>query len=157
MLIDFVNGQTSVILRVKIRNSSVSTGAGLTGLTNASAGLIISTIADTEATATPYTSAGSTIDTITALGTFGTITAGHCQFREVDNVNHKGIYEVHIANARYAVSGAKSLMISISGAANAAECDVVVPLRSVNPYSAASFMTGVNGLAYVAQLADEKP
>jgi hypothetical protein len=147
MLLDFINGQTSIILRVKIRNSSLSTGAGLTGLTSASTGLIISTIADTEPTATTYTQAGSTIDTITTLGTFGTITSGHCKFKEVDATNHKGIYEIQIANARYAVAGAKSLLVSISGAANAVECDVVVPLRAVNPYSATTFMTGVNGLA----------
>ena len=33
MLIDYKLGTTSVILRVKLRNSSVTTGAGLTGLT----------------------------------------------------------------------------------------------------------------------------
>ena len=136
MLIDFQNGQTSVILRVKIRNSSVATGAGLTGLTNASSGLIISTIADNEATATAYTAAGSTIDTITTLGTYGTITAGHCQFKQVDATNHPGIYEIQLANARFAVSNAKSLLVSITGATNAADCDVTIPLRTVNPYGA---------------------
>jgi hypothetical protein len=139
MLFDVRNGQTSVVLRVKLRNSSVSTGAGLTGLTSASSGLIISTIADNEATATVYTVAGSTIETIATLGTFATPTATKCRFKEVDATNHKGTYELQLANARYAVASAKSLTISFSGATNLAECDVVVPLRSVDPYDAVRF------------------
>jgi hypothetical protein len=134
MLIDYTLGQTSIVLRVKILNSSVTTGAGLTGLTNASSGLIISTIADNESSATTYTVAGSTIDTITTLGTYATPTATHCRFKEVDSTNHKGVYEIQIADARFAVSNAKSLLISVLGATNAAETDCVIPLRSVNPY-----------------------
>ena len=127
------------MLRVKIRNSSVSTGAGLTGLTSASSGLIISTIADNEATATAYTVAGSTIESITTLGTYSAPTATKCRFKEVDSTNHKGIYEIQIADARFAVSSAKSVLISISGATNAAECDALVPLTSVDPYDATAF------------------
>jgi hypothetical protein len=55
MLQTFKNGQGSIVLRVKLLDSSSTTGAGLTGLTSASASLIISTIADNEATATAYT------------------------------------------------------------------------------------------------------
>ena len=49
MLISYKRGQGSIIVRIKILNSSVSTGAGLTGLTSASAGLIIAAIADNAA------------------------------------------------------------------------------------------------------------
>ncbi len=135
MLISYANGQTSVVVRVKIRNSSVATGAGLTGLAYNSTGLIISTIADNESSPTTYTVAGSTIETITTLGTFATPTATKCRFKEVDSTNHKGVYEIQIDNARYAVSNAKSLLISILGATNAAECDVVIPLTVINPYA----------------------
>ena len=134
MLVDYKLGQGSIILRVKLRNSSVTTGAGLTGLTNSSSGLIISTIADNEASATVYTQAGSTIETITTLGTYAAPTATKCRFKEVDATNHKGVYELHIADARFAVANAKSLAISISGATNLAECDLLIPLRSVDPY-----------------------
>lgn len=134
MLIGFKRGQGSVVLRVKILNSSVSTGAGLTGLTNASSGLIISTIADNEASATAYTVAGSNVETITTLGTYAAPTSGKCRFKEVDATNHKGVYEIHLADARYAVSSAKSLLVSVSGATNAAETDVVIPLRDLDPY-----------------------
>lgn len=137
MLISYKRSQTSIILRVKIRNSSVSTGAGLTGLTNASSGLIISTIADNEASATAYTAGGSTIQTIATLGTYAAPSANNCRFKEVDSTNHKGIYEIQLADARYGVSSAKSLVVSVSGATNAAECDVCIPLVDFDPYSAA--------------------
>jgi hypothetical protein len=138
MLISYHRGQTSVVLRVKILNSSVSTGAGLTGLTNSSSGLIISTIADNESSATTYTAGGSTIDTIATLGTFATPTASHCRFKEVDSTNHKGVYEIQLDNTRYAVSSAKSLLVSISGATNAAETDCVIPLLDTDPYDGAA-------------------
>ena len=47
-LISYKRGQGSIILRVKILNSSVATGAGLTGLAYNTSGLIISTIADND-------------------------------------------------------------------------------------------------------------
>lgn len=147
-LISYKRGQGSVILRVKIRNSSVSTGAGLTGLTFSSSGLIISTIADNEATATAYTAGGSTIETITTLGTYAAPTATKCRFKEVDSTNHKGVYEIQIADARFAVSSAKSLLVSISGATNAAECDAVIPLQDLDPYDAVR--AGLTALPNVA-------
>ncbi len=143
MLYDFRNGQTSVVLRFKLRNSSVTTGAGLTGLTSASSGLIISTIADNEASATAYTVAGSLVETIATLGTYAAPTATKCRFKEVDATNHPGIYEFQFADARFAVSSAKSLTISVSGATNLAQCDVIVPLRVINPYAGDFALSGV--------------
>jgi ABC-type cobalamin/Fe3+-siderophores transport system ATPase subunit len=136
MLISYKLGQTSIVLRVKILDSSVSTGAGKTGLSSSSSGLIISTIADNEATATVYAQASSNIESITTLGTYAAPTSSKCRFKEVDSTNHKGVYEIQIADARFAVSSAKSLLISISGAANAAECDALIPLVSDDPYVA---------------------
>lgn len=134
MLISFRRGQGSAILRVKLLNSSVSTGAGLTGLTSASSGLIISTIADNEATATAYTVAASNVEGITTLGTYAAPTSGKCRFKEIDATNHKGVYEIQLADARLAVSNAKSLIVSIAGATNLAECDVTIPLTDLDPY-----------------------
>ncbi len=128
------NGQASNVFRVKLRDSSLTTGAGLTGLSSSSTGLIISTIADNESAATAYTVAGSTVEGITTLGTFAAPTATKVRFKEVDATNHKGLYEVQIADARFAVSSAKSLTVSFVGAVNLAQCDVVIPLRAVDPY-----------------------
>lgn len=136
MLLSVQRGITSLILRVKLLDSSVTTGAGKTGLTNASTGLIISTIADNEATATVYTVAASNVETITTLGTFAAPTSGKCRFKEVDATNHKGVYELHIANARFAVASSRSVLVSIAGVTNLAECDFVVQLTDHNPYDA---------------------
>jgi hypothetical protein len=135
VLIGYKRGQGSIILRVKILNSSVATGAGLTGLTSTSSGLIIAAIVDNESTTTAYTVAGSTIESITTLGVYAAPTATKCRFKELDATNHKGVYEIQMADARFAVSSAKSLLISISGPTNAAETDVVIPLRDLDPYT----------------------
>ena len=125
--VNYKNGVTSVILRVKIHNTSVTTGAGLTGLTSGSSGLIVSTIADTEATATAYT--GSNLETITTLGTWANPTSGKARFKEVGATNHPGIYEVQLANTRWAVSGARSIIVSVLGATNAAQVDAEIQLE----------------------------
>ena len=71
---------TSKRTQIFIGDSSVTTGAGLAGLTNASSGLIVSTIADNEATATAYTVAAGNVETITTLGTYAAPTASKCRF-----------------------------------------------------------------------------
>lgn len=106
-------GATSNILRVFLQDSTVTTGAGKTGLGISSTGLIISTIADNEATATTYTAAGSTIETVTTLGTYAAPTATKCRFREVDATNFPGVYEIQIADARFAVANSTQLLISV--------------------------------------------
>ena len=148
MLIGYKRGQGSIVLRIKILNSSVATGAGLTGLSSTSSGLIISTIADNEATATSYTVAASNVETITTLGTYAAPSSGKCRFREVDATNHKGVYEIQLADARFNVSSAKSVLVSVLGATNAAETDVVIPLRDLDPFDAVR--AGLTALPNVA-------
>lgn len=116
-----------VIVRVKLYDSSSTTSAGLAGLTNASAGLIISTIASNEATPTAYTAGGSTIETIATLGTYAAPTATKCRFKQVDATNHPGVYEIQFAEARLGVAGATSLAVSISGATNLQQRDFIIP------------------------------
>lgn len=134
MLQTFKNGQGSIVLRAKLLDSSSTTGAGLAGLTSASTGLIVGTIVDNEATSTAYTVAGSTIETITTLGTYAAPTATKCRFKEVDATNHKGLYEFQFADARFAVASAKSILISVAGATNLQQADFLVQLTSIDPY-----------------------
>jgi hypothetical protein len=136
MLIAYQLGQTSIILRVKLRQDTTGSkpGDGATGLSNASSGLIIATITDVEAATTAYTASGSTIQSIGTLGSYSAPPANNCRFAQVDAANHPGIYELQLANARYAVSSAKSLLVSITGVSGVADCDVVIPLLSANPY-----------------------
>lgn len=131
----FKNGSTSVILRVKLLDATSINGAGLTGLGIASTGLIISTIADLEASATVYTVAASHVQTIATLGTYAAPSASNCRFKEVDATNHPGLYEIQLADVRFAVSNAKALYLTISGAAsNIVEYDAVIQLNSTDPY-----------------------
>jgi hypothetical protein len=123
------HSSTSNILRVVLRSSA--TGAGLTGLAHDTSGLIISTVCDNEASATTYTVAGSTIETVASLGTFAAPTATKCRFKEVDATNHPGLYELQLADARFSVASAKQLDISISGAANLLRRGVTIQLDTV--------------------------
>jgi hypothetical protein len=145
MLPSYKRSQMSIILRVKILDSAATTGAGKTGLAYNTSGLIVSTIADNEATATVYTQAASHIETISTLGTYAAPSADCCRFKEVDSTNHKGVYEVQLADARFAVAGAKSLLVSISGASGAAETDCVIPLVDLDPYNATPTAASVTG------------
>lgn len=129
--LNYKNGVTSVILRVKIMDSTSTTGGAKTGLAFNTAGLIISTIADNEATATAYTQAGSTIETITTLGTFAAPTATKCRFKEVDATNHPGLYEIQIADARWGVSNARSVIVTALGATGAAQVDAEIQVEPV--------------------------
>lgn len=127
--LDFGSNPTSVVIRVKLLDSSVTTGAGLTGLTCTSVGLIIGTIKIGEAVATAYTQAGATIETITTLGTYETPTATKCRFKEVDATNHPGMYEIHITDARYASTN--NLIVSVHGATNLAQFDTEVQCTDI--------------------------
>ena len=127
------HSNTSNILRFTLKNSS--TGIGLTGLTSASAGLIIATICNNEATTTTYTQAAGNIETISAaLGTYAAPTASKCRFKEVDATNHKGFYEFQIADARFAIASARSMAISVTGATNLLDADYEIQLVSFDPH-----------------------
>jgi len=148
MLIDYKRGQGSITFTVKILDSSATTGAGLTGLTFESAGLIIAARADNEETTTTYTQAAGHIQTIAKLGEYAAPDADNCRFKQLDSTNHPGVYEIQLADARFAVTSAKSLLVSISGATNCAETDCVIPLRDVDLYD--SVRAGLTALPAAA-------
>ncbi len=127
----YEHGSSSVMLTVFIQDSSETDGSGKTGLAFGDTGLIISTRADVEATPVTYTSAASTIEGITTLGTYAAPTATKCRFKEVDATNQPGYYEIHLADARYAVSGAASINVAIHGVANAAQTNFEIQLSPV--------------------------
>jgi hypothetical protein len=110
-------GSTSNIIRIFLPDSSSTTGAGKTALDHTAAGLNISVIADNESSATTYTSAGSTIEAVTTIGTYSAPTATKCRFKKIDDTNLPGIYEIQLADARFAVSSSKSIqgMITATG------------------------------------------
>ena len=90
-----VRGTTSNIFTVAIRNSTVTTGAFVTGLTNASTNLTIEMRRAFSATKTTYS--GANIQTITTLGTFAAPTAStQIRFKETDML---GDYEIQVHNS----------------------------------------------------------
>jgi hypothetical protein len=134
MIISYrAHSSTSNIERVFLYKDSGATagteGDPITGLTHGSTGLSISSIANNEATAVTETVAGTDdIEDITTLGTYAAPTAGKCRFKEVDATAHPGLFEIQLADGRYAVAGAKYLDICISGVADLAPCHVRVYL-----------------------------
>lgn len=132
MLLSIARGTTGLILRVKLFDSTKTDGSGLEGLTHLSSGLVISTILDSEAAPTYYSSASATIESITTLGTYAAPSTNKCRFAQVDVTYHKGVYEIQLDNARLNVSGSKYILVSLSGAANLAQCDFVVQLADWN-------------------------
>lgn len=136
MLISYRRGQGSIILRVKIRDATSPIGNGKTGLTYNSAGLIVSTIADNESAPIYYQQASLNIEDITTPGTFVEPSSGKCRIKEINATFLPGIYEIQLGDARYAVANAKSLLVSIFGAAGMAQCDALIPLRDLDPYDA---------------------
>lgn len=122
---------TSVILRIKIRDTSANDGSGKTGLAFGDAGLIISVIANNGATPiATYTSAGSTTETITTLGTYAAPTATKCRFKKVDDTNHPGLIELQLADAVFATANAKALTVTITGVSDAEQTDLQIQLTS---------------------------
>lgn len=107
-----MHGATSNIIRFLLLDTS---GNRLNGLTHASSGLMISTIANNEAIAVNYSQAADTIETIAILGTYASPSTTKCRFKEVDADNQPGLYEYQFVDSRFAVNGAKSLVITVAG------------------------------------------
>jgi hypothetical protein len=113
-------GSTSQILHVFIQDSSVSTGAGLTGLTNASGSLVAYYMREGASAATAITLASATLGTYTSGG-----------FKEVSSANMPGVYEFHPPDAAIA-AGAKRVVIILKGATNMAPCVLEIELDTLD-------------------------
>lgn len=114
-------GTTSKLVRFKVLDSGSTTGAGLTGLTSASSGLVASYHREGAA-------AGGTSITLSS-GTVGTWSSGG--FKEVDATKHPGIYELGIPNAAIAAS-AKSVIVTLLGVTGMAQTDLEIELTAVD-------------------------
>lgn len=129
-------GRTSNVVEVFVQDSTSTTGGGLTGLVYNAAGL------------TAYykrnSASGSTAITLATITTLGTFNSGG--LKEVDATNMPGLYEFHPPDAALA-SGADSVVFELKGATNMVPLLLEIELTAVNNQSAASFVTGVNGLA----------
>lgn len=113
MLLSRVNGWSGGILRFILMDNTSTSGGGLTGLAITETTLVISVIADVEATTTVYSQASGTIDTISTLGTYAAPATNHCRFKEVDATNHPGMYELQLLNSRFSVSNSGYLIVTV--------------------------------------------
>lgn len=121
MKLDIKLGATSNIMQVFIRDSSSTTGAGLTGLTNASSGLTGYYHRDTDTTATAISIVSMTVGTFTSGG-----------FKEIDSANMPGWYQFCPPDACFA-SGAKNVGIHMKGVTNMAPLPFEIQLVAYDP------------------------
>jgi hypothetical protein len=109
-------GTSSQIVNVFLQDSSVTTGAALTGLTSVSAGLSAYYYREGAASAVAIS-----LVTMTA----GTWASGG--FIEVDATNMPGYYQVGLPNAAF-LTGADSVVVMLKGATNLAPCLIEIQL-----------------------------
>lgn len=135
--LSLVTGTTSKLLHVFVQNNSVTTGAGLTGLTSSTSGLVAYYVRE---------GAGSSTAITLSAGTLGTWSSGG--FVAVDATNMPGLYELGIPNAALA-SSAASVTVMLQGAANMAPVLLEIELTAVNNQSTGFGL--VNASANVVQ------
>lgn len=105
MAISLVRGTTSKRRRIFIQDTTVTTGAGLTGLVYNSSGLTWYYIREDQ---------GASVQVTMITMTLGTWASGG--FVEVDATHMPGLYEIGIPNA--AISGGASVQLHLQGATN---------------------------------------
>ena len=120
MKLSILAGATSQSVNVFIRDSSSTTGGGLTGLAYNTASLTAYyTHSGTNATATAIT-----------LATLAAVTSAYSSggFKEIDATNMPGWYRFDIPNACLATSKGRSVAIHLKGATNMAPCPIEIEL-----------------------------
>lgn len=141
-------GITSQIFHIFIQDSSLTTGAGKTGLAYNTASLVARYI-----NAGGTLSASITLEDITTLGTYQVPTSNaHMRFKEVSNADpSKGLYEIHVHNDWMNLSGG-SLVIMLAGAANMAPVMLEIDLQAdvnVTHWGGTAIVGGVAGVPTV--------
>lgn len=141
MKLQFKAGTTSKRIEVFIQDSSSTTGAGLTGLTNASSGLTWYFGREDDGNA-----GGTAVSIVSA--TRGTFTSGG--FVEKDATNMPGVYELGIPNAALA-AGSTWVTMLLKGATNMAPLPVEIELVAYDPYDTVRMgMTSLPNVAFGA-------
>jgi hypothetical protein len=128
------NAAGNPIAVVFLQDSSSTTGAGLTGLTFSSSGLKVTVKRELDSATTNYSSAGSTIETITTIGTYAAPTATKVRFKEIDATNWPGWYELQFAQALFGTGDASRFLSGeVFGATNLAPCPFEIQLDTNEP------------------------
>jgi hypothetical protein len=77
-----------------------------------------------------------------------------CRFKEVDSTNFPGLYEMQLADARFAVSSAKTLRINISGATNLLDKEILIQLTAHDLVDSAQVQADIAKVLTVAPTLD---
>jgi hypothetical protein len=125
-----VRGQTANIGFVFIPDTTSTTGAGKTGLTNASSGLKIAVRREKSSAVTAYS--GANIGSITTLGTWADPTSGKVNFKEVDATNMPGLYEIHWEDAILGTSDTSRKLIGLVTVTGGAPTPFEIPLSGAD-------------------------
>jgi hypothetical protein len=119
-------GTTSKLVTIFVADSSSATGAGLTGLTNASSGLVCYYYRE---------GAGSAASVTLQSGTLGTYASG--SFKEVDATNMPGVYQLGLPDAAIS-TGANAVVVMLKGATNMAPVVLEIQLTDADLHDATS-------------------
>ena len=125
-----VRGQTGNLAFVFLQDSASTTGAGKTGLTNASAALNVSVRREKSATFSAYT--GANIGSITTLGIWADPGAGKCNFKEMDATNAPGMYEIHFVDSIFNASDTSRKLVGMVTATGIAPCPFEITLAALD-------------------------
>lgn len=117
-------GTTSLIAYVFIQDSSVTTGAGLTGLAFNTGSLVASYVRP---------AAARSAITLATQTTTGAFSSGG--FVEVDSTNMPGVYRFDIPDAAIA-TGVRSVVVMLKGAANMSPCVLEIDLSNQSSVTA---------------------
>ncbi len=112
---------TSKRIQIFIGDSSVTTGAGLTGLVYNSASLVAYYFRDGDSSPTAITLATATVGTWTSGG-----------FKEISSSNMPGWYELDLPDAVLA-TGTNNATVHLKGATNMRPCSIQIDLVSYDP------------------------
>ena len=116
MKLSLLKGSTSKLLQIFVQDSSLTTGAGLTGLVFNSAGLTAYYYREGAGAAVAITLATMTLGTWASSG-----------FVVVDGTNMPGVYQLAVPDAAFA-TGANSVVVMLKGATNMAPVVLEVEL-----------------------------
>lgn len=122
-----------------IQNSSVSTGAGLTGLVFNSAGLTAYYVVER--------GAATAITLVTLASATAAYTSGG--FIAVDGTNMPGLYRFDVPNALFATAGTDKVVVMLKGATNMAPVLLEYQIVAFNPDDAVRL--GLTAIPNVAQ------
>jgi len=125
-----MRGSTGRMASVFIQDSTSTVGAGKTGLTSASAGLIIAVRRELSSSYSVYS--GGNILAVTTVGTWLDPGAGKVRFGPEDATNAPGVYHLQFVDSLFGTSDASRYLVGFVQVTGGAPVPFRVDLEAVN-------------------------